>query len=192
MSNGHHEITEILQSWRGGDAEAIEHLFPLVYDELRRQAKKYLRRERPDHTLQPTALVHEAYMKLAGESALAVESRAHFYGMASRIMRRILVDYARHHNAEKRGGAAHRYSIENIDIIPDQSAGDLLELNDALQKLEQVDERKCRVVDMRFFGGLNEAEIAEILGINEKTVRRDWQFAKLWLFRELSQGIGPK
>lgn len=188
MPDGEHEITEILQSWRGGDAEAIERLFPLVYDELRRQAKRYLQRERSDHTLQPTALVHEAYIKLAGESALAVENRVHFYGMASRIMRRILVDHARQHNAEKRGGAAQRYSIETIDIIPEQSASDLLELNDALQKLEQIDERKCRVVDMRFFGGLKEAEIAEILGINEKTVRRDWQFAKLWLFRELSHG----
>ncbi len=188
MPADQHDITEILQSWRGGDAEAIERLFPLVYDELRRQAKRYLQRERSDHTLQPTALVHEAYMKLAGESALAVESRVHFYGLASRVMRRILVDHARVHTAEKRGGAAQRYSIENIDIIPEQSAGDLLLLNDALQKLEQIDERKCRVVDMRFFGGLKEAEIAEVLAINEKTVRRDWQFAKLWLFRELSCG----
>jgi len=183
-----HEITEILQAWRGGDADAVERLFPLVYDELRRQAKRYLQRERSDHTLQPTALVHEAYMKLAGESSLAVENRVHFYGIASRVMRQILVDHARRHNAEKRGGSAQRFSVENIDILPEQSAGDLLELNDALQKLETIDERKCRVVDMRFFGGLNESEIAEVLGVNEKTVRRDWQFAKLWLFRELSYG----
>ena len=181
-----HEITEILQAWRGGDAAAVERLFPLVYDELRRQAKSYLRRERSDHTLQPTALVHEAYMKLAGGDSFVIENRVHFFGIASRVMRRILVDHARQHNAEKRGGAAKRFSIENIEILPEQSAGDLLELNDALQKLEQIDERKCRVVDMRFFGGLKESEIAEVLGVNEKTVRRDWQFAKLWLFRELS------
>lgn len=183
-----HEITQILQAWRDGDEAAAERLFPLVYDELRQLAKVYLNRERVNHTLQPTALVHEAYLKMAGQSSLVVENRVHFYALASRVMRRILVDHARQFNAQKRGGSAQRFSIENIDILPEQSAGDLLELNEALQKLEEIDERKCRVVDMRFFGGLKEDEIAEALGVNEKTVRRDWQFAKLWLYRELSRG----
>lgn len=186
-----HEITEILVEWSHGDPRAMERLFPIVYEELRQQAKHYLRRERVNHTLQPTALVHEAYMRLAGARGTAIENRIHFFGIASRIMRQILVDHARQHNAEKRGGAAHRFSIQTLDILPDQSAGDMLELNEALQRLEQIDQRKCKVVEMRFFGGLSEHEIAEFLGVSEKTVRRDWKFAKLWLFRELS-GIPPE
>lgn len=184
-----HDVTEILQNWREGDKGAAEKLFPLVYDELKRQAGNYLRRERVDHTLQPTALVHEAYLRMIDQTVLSAENRSHFFGIASRVMRQILVDHARQHNAEKRGGAAQRFSIEDIDVLPEQSAADLLELDEALQKLEAIDERKCRVVDMRFFGGLKESEIAEILGVTEKTVRRDWQFAKLWLFRELSQTV---
>lgn len=185
-ASNHHEITKILGEWNSGDQQAIERLFPLVYDELRRQAQRYLRQERPDHTLQPTALVHEAYMRLASGQSLAAENRTHFFAISSRLMRQILVDHARLHNAEKRGGAAQRLSLENIDILPEQSAADLLELNDALNELERIDERKCKVVEMRFFGGLSENEIAQVLGISEKTVRRDWNFAKLWLFRELS------
>lgn len=181
-----HEVTEILQQWCGGDRGAAERLFPLVYDELKRQARNYLRRERSDHTLQPTALVHEAYLKMVDQTSLSAENRAHFFGIAARMMRQILVDHARQHNTEKRGGAAQRFSIEDLDVLPAQSAADLLELDEALKKLEKVDERKSKVVDMRFFGGLKEAEIAEVLGVTEKTVRRDWQFAKLWLFRELS------
>ena len=184
-----HDVTKILQEWSGGDKGAAERLFPLVYDELKRQARQYLSRERNDHTLQPTALVHEAYLRLVDQTVLSAENRTHFFGIASRVMRQILVDYARQHNAEKRGGAAQRFSIENIDILPEQSSGDILELDEALNKLEVFDERKCPVVDMRFFGGLKETEIAAVLGVTEKTVRRDWQFAKLWLFRELSQDI---
>lgn len=184
-----HEVTEILQKWREGDSKAAERLFPLVYDELKRQARAYLRRERPNHTLQPTALVHEAYLRMVDRTALTAENRTHFFALASRVMRQILVDHARRRNAGKRGGAAERFSLENMDILPAQSAADLLELDEALQKLEKIDNRKCRVVDMRFFGGLKEKEIAEVLGITEKTVRRDWQFAKLWLYRELSQSV---
>lgn len=187
MSNEQsHEVTEILKDWRDGDAGAAERLFPLVYDELKRQARKYLNRERAGHTLQPTALVHEAYLRMVDQSSLAVENRIHFYAVAARVMRQILVDHARAYNAEKRGGAAQRFSLEDIDLPPEQSAADLLDLNDALERLDTIDGRKCQVVEMRFFGGLSEREIAEVLGINEKTVRRDWQFAKLWLFRELS------
>lgn len=180
-----HDVTEILRDWQSGDKNAPERLFPLVYDELKRRAGKHLARERGDHTLQPTALVHEAYLRMVDQSSLAVGDRLHFFAIASRVMRQVLVDYARMHNAEKRGGAAQRFSIENFEYLPEQTAGDLLELHEALKKLEQLDERKSRVVDMRFFGGLKESEIAEILCVNEKTVRRDWNFAKLWLYREL-------
>ncbi|MFT3744555.1 MAG: sigma-70 family RNA polymerase sigma factor [Pyrinomonadaceae bacterium] len=180
------EITQILVEWRSGDEQAIERLFPIVYNELKRQARRYLRRERSDHTLQPTALVHEAYMRLAGTSTPPIENRVHFFGIASRIMRQILVDHARQRNAEKRGGTVQRFSLEELDILPEQSAGDLLALNEVLDQLEKIDERKCKVVEMRFFGGLSENEIAEVLGVSEKTVRRDWNFAKLWLYRELS------
>jgi RNA polymerase sigma factor (TIGR02999 family) len=182
-----HEVTEILNDWKSGDAGAAERLFPLVYDELKRQAKNYLNLERGDHTLQPTALVHEAYLRLADQTQIAVEDRTHFFAIAARVMRQILVDHARRHNSEKRGGSAQRFCIEDLNILPEQSAADLLDLDEAMLKLEKLDERKCRVVDMRFFGGLNEAEIATVLDVNEKTVRRDWQFAKLWLFRELSK-----
>lgn len=181
-----HEVTAILQEWRAGNRAASERLFPLVYDELKRQARKHLSRERPEHTLQPTALVHEAYLKIVDQTSPAIENRVHFFAFASRIMRRILVDHAREHKAAKRGGAAQRLSVADIDLLPDQGAADMLELDAALQKLETIDKRKSQVVDMRFFGGLKEIEIAEALGVNEKTVRRDWQFAKLWLYRELT------
>jgi RNA polymerase sigma factor (TIGR02999 family) len=181
-----HEVTQILEEWRQGNPSASERLFPLVYHELRRQARRHLGHERIDHTLQPTALVHEAYMRMVDQTSPQIENRAHFFAFASRVMRQILVDHAREHKAEKRGGAAQRLSIENIEMLPEQSAADMIELDDALKKLEAIDERKCRVVDMRFFGGLKEAEIADVLGVTEKTVRRDWQFAKLWLYREMS------
>lgn len=182
-----HEVTEILQEWRKGDQSASERLFPLVYDELKRIARRHLSRERVNHTLQPTALVHEAYLRMIDQSSPAIENRTHFFAFAARVMRQILVDHSRQHKAQKRGGAAQRFSIINVDILPEQSAGDILELDEALQKLERLDQRKCRVVDMRFFGGLKENEIAEVLGVTEKTVRRDWQFAKLWLYRELTE-----
>ena len=186
MPTGTHDVTEILQEWREGNAHASERLFPLVYEELRRQARRQLSRERADHTLQPTALVHEAYMRMVDQTSPQIENRAHFFGFASRVMRQILVDHAREHKAEKRGGAAQRLSLNDLDLLPEQSAADMLELDEALKGLEAIDERKCRVVDMRFFGGLKESEIAEVLGVTEKTVRRDWQFAKLWLYRKLS------
>ena len=186
MEKDPHEVTQILEEWRAGNDSASERLFPLVYDQLRRQARKHLNRERADHTLQPTALVHEAYLKLVDQTAPTIENRAHFFAFASRVMRQILVDHAREHKAEKRGGAAQRLSLADIDLLPHQGAADMLELDQAMRKLEAIDQRKCRVVDMRFFGGLKESEIADVLGVTEKTVRRDWQFAKLWLYREMS------
>lgn len=184
-----HEVTEILRQWQAGDENAATRLFPLVYDELKRQARIYLNRERADHTLQPTALVHEAYLKMVDQTTLSAANRIHFFAIASKIMRQILVDHARRHKSEKRGGVAERLSIEDFDALPGQAATDLLELDAALEKLKAIDERKSSVVDMRFFGGLKEKEIAEVLGVTEKTIRRDWQFAKLWLYRELSQTI---
>jgi RNA polymerase sigma-70 factor (ECF subfamily) len=184
-----HEVTKILQRWREGDREAAARLFPLVYEELKQQARSFLLCERADHTLQPTALVHEAYLRLVEQTILTAENRAHFFAIAARLMRRILVDHARRHAAKKRGGevAQQRLTIENIGILPAENPSDLLALDEVLQKLETLDQRKAEVVEMRFFGGLNQKEIAEILNVAERTVRRDWQFAKLWLLRELSK-----
>jgi RNA polymerase sigma-70 factor (ECF subfamily) len=186
-----HEVTAILQEWQRGDPGAPERLFPLIYDELRRRASYYISRERKDHTLQPTALVHEAYLRMVDQTSPSIENRLHFYAIASRVMRQVLVDHARSRNAEKRGGAAQRLAIDDIQISADHAAGDVLQLNEALGRLEKLDKRKCNVVDMRFFGGLKESEIAAVLGVNEKTVRRDWQFAKVWLYRELSTEAAP-
>ena len=182
-----HEVTEILRDWCEGDRSAAERLFPIVYKELKRQAQLFLNRERKDHTLQPTALVHEAYLRLIDQEVLNASNRSHFFGIAARLMRRILVDHARQRNAEKRGGAAQRLSLDEIDVEPEDAAGDVIALHEALEQLEALDERKAKVVEMRYFGGMREKEISEILGVNEKTVRRDWQFAKLWLYRELSE-----
>lgn len=181
------EVTGILHEWGGGDKDAAERLFPLVYDELKRRARGYLSRERNDHTLQPTALVHEAYLRLVDQTVLKAENRTHFFGIAARLMRQILVDYARQKNAEKRGGNAHRLSLDEVDSPLEETAGDILALDEALGRLEAIDPRKCKVVEMRYFGGMREDEIADVLGVTEKTIRRDWQFAKLWLFRDLSR-----
>lgn len=184
-ASNQHEITKVLQSWSEGDEQAVEHLFPLVYEELRRLARSFLRKERGEHTLQPTALVHEAYLKLVDQN-VSWQNRAHFYAISAKIMRRILVNYAREHNAEKRGGGHQRISLDETKEISQKKTLDVLVLDEALNKLEQFDERKCRVVEMRFFGGLSEKEISEVLKVSEKTIRRDWSLAKLWLHRELS------
>jgi RNA polymerase sigma-70 factor, ECF subfamily len=186
-SNDVHEVTEILRDWRRGADDAAEKLFPLVYQELKRRARNYLSHERRDHTLQPTALVHEAYLRMVDQTSPQLEDRAHFYAIASRVMRQILVDHARKHNAEKRGGrSAARYRIDDLELHLETKGPDLVELNEVLRNFERLDPRKGRVVEMRFFGGMKVSEIAEVLGVTEKTVRRDWQFAKLWLYRELS------
>jgi len=181
-----HEVTEILREWQSGDKGAPERLFPIVYDELRRRAAAYLARERQDHTLQPTALVHEAYLRMVDQTSPSLQDRLHFYAIAARVMRHVLVDHARSRNSLKRGGAAQRLSSDTLDLLSADTMGDLIQLDEALERLSELDARKAKVVDMRFFGGMKEAEIAAALDINEKTVRRDWQFAKLWLYRELS------
>jgi len=182
-----HEVTQILQEWNDGSAEAPARLMSLVYAELRRLARSYLRREREAHTLQPTALVHEAYLRLVDQTQIAWENRAHFFGIAAQLMRRILVDHARAHSAEKRGGPGVKIQLDEAHFMPEERGDDLLALDEALERLAETDPRMSRVVELRFFGGLSELEAAEVLGVSERTVRRDWQMAKLWLYRELSQ-----
>jgi len=160
---------------------------PLVYEELRRLARSYLARERAGHTLQATALVHEAYLRLADETQLTWKDRAHFYGVAARLMRRILVDHARAHNAAKRGGLRQKLTLEEARELPTKSNVDLVELNGALESFAHDYPRKSEVVELKFFGGLDAKEISEVLQISEKTVLRDWNFAKLWLCRELNE-----
>jgi RNA polymerase sigma factor (TIGR02999 family) len=182
-----HEVTQILHEWSDGDKDAPARLMPLVYNELRRQARNYLARERGSHTLQPTALVHEAYLRLVDQTRISWQNRAHFFGIAANMMRRVLVDHARSHASEKRGGAAVRLSIEDIQIPLEQRASDLVALDEALEKLVKFDERKAKIVEMRFFGGLTDEEIAEVLNVSSRTVLRDWKTARLWLYRELSE-----
>lgn len=180
------EITKILKDWRAGDDSAADRLFPLVYNELRRQARGYLNRERNEHTLQPTALVNEAYIRLIGINKLDWEDRAHFYAVSAITMRRILVDHARKIATNKRGGERQRITLANLQIAEEKKAADLLDLDDALDRLSELEDRKAKVVEMKFFSGLNQKEIAKVLNVTEKTVQRDWKFAKLWLYRELT------
>lgn len=181
-----HEVTQILQDWSGGDAQAPERLMPFVYDELRRLARSFLARERGSHTLQPTALVNEAYLRLVDQTRVNWQNRAHFYGIASRMMRRVLVDHARAHATDKRGGRAVHLSLEDVQVPLEDRAASFLALDEALERLWRMDERKCRVVEMRFFGGLTEDEIANLLGVETRTVQRYWRNARLWLYKELS------
>lgn len=182
-----HEVTQILHDWSGGDAQAPERLMPLVYDELRRLARSFLFREREGHTLQPTALVHEAYVRLVDQTRVNWQNRAHFYGIASSMMRRVLIDHARGHATEKRGGGTIRLSIDDVQVPLEERAASFVALDEALERLAQFDERKCKIVEMRFFGGLSDEEIAEVLGVSTRTVLRDWKTVRLWLYRELSQ-----
>jgi RNA polymerase sigma-70 factor, ECF subfamily len=180
------DVTLLLRAWASGSQPALDELTPLVYAELRRLAGSYLRREEPGHTLEPTALVHEAYLRLVDSSVPDWQSRTHFYGVAAHLMRQILVDHARQRNAVKRGGQQiHLTFAEDLAVSPEQET-DLVALDDALERLAVCGPRKAQVVELRFFGGLSLDEIAEVLKVSAVTVRRDWQFAKAWLLRELS------
>lgn len=181
------DITGLLLAWRGGDPTALDRLFALVYDELRRIAHHQLGRERNEHTLGTTALVHEAYLKLVDQTRAKYEDRSHFFAVAARAMRRILVDYARRHRALKRGGAPARVSLSDATLVADERADTLVALDEALTGLAEVDERLCRVVECRFFGGLTEEETAEALAVTARTVRRDWVKAKGWLSQALRE-----
>jgi len=182
------EITGLLVDWSNGDQTALEKLLPLVEQELRRLAHSYMRREDPDHTLQTTALVNEAYLKLIDQKKTRWQNRAHFFGIAARIMRRILLNYARDQHREKRGGKAVQVSLSEASVVCLEKPEELIALDEALERLAAVDERKSRVVELRYFGGLEIDEIAEVLKVSSITVMRDWKFAKAWLFREMGHG----
>ena len=181
------EITSLLRKWGGGDANARDRLVPLLYQELRRLAHYHLRRERDGHTLQTTALVHEVYLRLCAHHDPEWQDRAHFFAVAARIMRQILVDYSRRRGAEKRGGQAVIVSLDEALAIPLAKPVDLVALDGALEELAAFDARKCQVVEMRFFVGLEAKEIAKVLQTSEATVRRDWLLAKAWLYRRLEE-----
>ena len=180
------DITRLLKEWSGGDGDASLRLIPLVYEELRRQARAHLGRERSNHTLQATALVHEAFLRLVDVPKVSWQSRAHFYGIAARLMRRILVDHARTQNAVKRGGVEPTLRLDDVPTLGTEGAVELVALDSALEKFTDSYPRKGRVVELKFFGGMEMKEIAEVLQISEKTALRDWSFAKLWLHRALS------
>jgi len=179
-------VTQLLIDWNKGDQAALDKLMPLVYSELRRLAGNYLRRERQDHTLQPTALVNEAYLKLVDQHSAHWQNRAQFFGVAAQLMRRILVDHAREQQAAKRGGAdQQRLSITSAEMMAEQPKIDLMALNESLEELSKMDEQQSRIVELKFFGGLSIEETAEVLGISHATVERDWKMARAWLRRRL-------
>lgn len=179
------EVTRLLKDWGSGDSAALDQLIPIVYDELRTVAARYLRRERQDHTLQPTALVNEAYLRLIDQKAVKWQNRAHFMGVAAQMMRRILVDHARSHHRAKRGGGASQVSLDEAIAVSEERADDLVELDEALTALAAFDDRKSRVVEMKYFGGLSVQETAEVLNVSEITVARDWKLAKAWLYTHI-------
>lgn len=184
------EITQLLKAWGGGDPAALDRLAPLVYRELHRMARRYMRQERPGNTLQTTALVNEAYLRLADAGAMNLQDRTHFFAVAARVMRRILVDAARSRRSEKRGGAAGRIPFDAVAGIVPAPGYDLVALDDALNALAQIDPRKVQVIEMRFFAGLSVEETAAVLGVSPQTVMRDWKLAKAWLMREMGDKAG--
>jgi RNA polymerase sigma factor (TIGR02999 family) len=185
MTLASRDITQLLIAWNSGDRTARDELMPLVYDELRRLARAYLRRERPNHTLQPTALVHEAYLRLVDQSQVNWQNRSHFFGIAARLMRQILINHAEARHAAKRGGSAERLSLSAVDRFADKQEIDMIALNEALKNLECVDPIQCHIVELRFFGGLTIEEVAEVTGVSPATVKREWSTARAWLRREL-------
>lgn len=182
------QVTELLVRWRGGDKAALDDLLPLVYSELRRIARHYLNQERSDHTLQSTALVHEAYVRLAKQQLPEWQNRAHFFAVAAQLMRQILVDHARGHRASKRGGDAYKIALNEAEERAQPVDVDIVALDDALKTLADLDVQQSRVVELKFFGGLSIEETAEVLGISASTVKRDWITARAWLHRELERG----
>src|SRR5678815_280956 len=183
------EVCELLRAWSSGDTTALEKLTPIVYDELHRLARRYMQGERPGHSLQTTALVNEAYMRLVDYTRMQWQDRAHFFAVSAQVMRRILIEHARRHNLKRGGGVAH-VSLEEAALVRGDRLGDLVALDDALNALAELDARKAQVVEMRFFGGLNVQESADVLKVSAATVMRDWNTAKAWLYRELSGGTG--
>jgi RNA polymerase sigma factor (TIGR02999 family) len=183
-----HSVTRLLEEWRNGDREALDRLIPVVYDELRRLAARRLRRERPGHTLQTTALINEAYLRLVDAQGVRWQSRAHFFAVAANLMRRILVDHARKNGADKRGGSGIRLPLDEAVAVGGERDVDLIAVDEALERLTSLDPQQARIVELRFFTGLSVEETAEALGVSPRTVNRDWGVAKAWLHRELSGG----
>lgn len=186
MEPARQQVSQLLVAWSSGDQSALEELMPLVYEELRRLAHHYIRRERPGHTLQTSGLVNEAYLRLVDQTNIQWQNRAHFFGIAARLMRQILVDYARRQRYAKRGGDARRLSLDEALIISKERAADVVALDDALKTLAEIDSRQSQIVELRFFGGLSIEETAEVLSVSAGTVMRDWTLAKAWLRRELT------
>ena len=181
-------VTKLLVLWSKGDQAALKALVPLVYEDLRRLARYYLKQEKQNHTLSSTALVHEAYLRLVNQKDVTWQNRAHFFGVASQMMRRILVDHARSHSYAKRGGGALTLALDDALATPQRREIDLVALDDALDSLAKLDERQSRMVELRFFGGLSIEETSEVLGISAPTVKREWASARAWLYREISRG----
>ncbi|HEX6732288.1 MAG TPA: sigma-70 family RNA polymerase sigma factor [Pyrinomonadaceae bacterium] len=180
-------VTELLVGWGNGDKAALDQILPIVYDELRKQAARYLRRERAGHTLQTTALIHEAYIRLVDQKNVRWQNRAHFFGISAQLMRRILVDHARAKGRAKRGGSDIRVSLDDANLTAKAANLDIIAVDEALERLAQIDEQQSKIVELRFFSGLTVEETAEVLKISPATVKRDWSMAKAWLHREISR-----
>ena len=185
---GSQNVTKLLVQWSQGDQGALESLVPLVYEELRRLARHYLKQEKQNHTLSSTALVHEAYLRLVSQKDVTWQNRAHFFGVASQMMRRILVDHARRRGYAKRGGGAMTLALDEAVSTPQRREIDLVALDDALDSLAKLDQRQSRMVELRFFGGLSIEETSQVLGVSAPTVKREWASARAWLYREISRG----
>jgi RNA polymerase sigma factor (TIGR02999 family) len=192
MASSNQQISQLLVAWSKGDQAAGDQLLPLVYGELKRMARRYMAGQPPGHTLQTTALIHEAYMKVAGHEDKHWSNRAHFFGVAAQAMRHILVDYARARNAVKRGGEARAVSLDKAALVTDDQAGELVALDDALNRLAEIAPRQGRVVELRYFGGMSVEETAEALKVSPETVTRDWRMARAWLLRELTETGGDE
>ena len=184
-----HEITQLLAEWSNGNQTVLDKLYPLVYDELHKMAQRYMNRERPGHTLQTTALINEAYVRLVDQKQVHWQNRAHFFAISAQIMRRILIDHARRRDYAKRGGGAQKISLDETAIMAVEPASGLVLLDEALNRLGEIDPRRSQVVELRYFGGLNNEEIAGVLKISENTVTRDWNMARAWLYQELKETV---
>ena len=192
MTDSPQVVTELLVDWRNGDGQALEKLMPLVYDELRRIASRYMKRERVGHTLQTTALVNEAYLRMVGQQSIDWQNRAHFFAVAASVMRHLLVDHARANGRVRRGANPRQVSLDEAAVISEQKGEELLALDEALTKLNEIDERKVKIVELRYFSGLSAEETADVLGVSQITVKREWLKAKAWLYRELTLGTSDE
>jgi RNA polymerase sigma factor (TIGR02999 family) len=181
-----HQITQLLAEWSDGNQSALDKLYPLVYEELHRLARRYMSRERKGHTLQTTALINEAYVRLVDQRNVHWANRSHFFAISAQIMRRILIDHARRHAYAKRGGGAQQVSLEEVAVVAREQSAEILRLDEALKILAKMDPRRCHVVELRYFGGLNNEEIAGVLKVSENTVTRDWNLARAWLHQQLT------